>query len=71
VISPARSAVVWAPRIAAGDVLADVLAEVRSRQGGERAARVHRLAGDVEADLQAGTTDRVHLARLLAELGEA
>lgn len=54
----------------ATDVLADVLAEVRSRHGGRQAARVHRLAGRVDADLQTGTSDRVHLARLLAELGE-
>jgi len=53
----------------AAAVLADVLGEVRSRHGGRRAARVHRLAGQVDADLGEGTSDRVHLARLLAELG--
>jgi replication factor C small subunit len=54
----------------AEDVLADVLHEVRSRHGGERAAVVHRIAGEVDADLTEGTGDRIHLSRLLAELGE-
>jgi replication factor C small subunit len=54
----------------AADVLGDVLREVRSRHGGARAAQVHRVAGEVDAALAEGTSDRVHLARLLAELNE-
>jgi len=52
------------------DVLEDVLVEVRSRWSGERVARVHELAGDIDADLHEGTNDRLHLSHLLAELGE-
>jgi replication factor C small subunit len=51
-----------------GEVLDEVLGVARSRYDGDRLARLHRLAGEVDADLAAGTNDRVHLARLLAEL---
>jgi replication factor C small subunit len=50
-------------------VLRELLAAARSRYGGEELARVHALAGEVDAEMAEGTTDRVHLGRLLAELG--
>jgi replication factor C small subunit len=52
------------------EVLDDVLRVARSRYDGDRMARLHRLAGEVDADLQAGTNDRLHLSHLLAELPE-
>jgi len=53
-----------------GEVLEDVLAVARSRYSGDRLAEVHRLAGDVDVDLSAGTNDRLHVSHLLADLGE-
>jgi replication factor C small subunit len=52
------------------EVLEDVLAVARSRYSGRALARVHRLAGDVDFDLNQGTSDRIHVSHLLAELGE-
>ena len=52
------------------DVLEDVLAVVRSRWSGDRVAEVHRLAGEIDADLHEGSNDRLHVSHLLAELGE-
>jgi len=52
------------------EVLADVLRVARSRYSGERLASVHRLAGEVDLDLTEGTSDRIHLSHLLAELGD-
>ncbi|MFB6138484.1 MAG: AAA family ATPase [Halobacteriaceae archaeon] len=51
------------------EVLDDLLAAARSRYTGERLARTHVLAGEVDADLAGGTSDRLHLSHLLAELG--
>jgi replication factor C small subunit len=51
------------------EVLSELLAAVRSRCGGDELARVHALAGEIEFELAQGTSDRVHLGRLLAELG--
>ncbi|WP_247003334.1 AAA family ATPase [Halosolutus gelatinilyticus] len=51
------------------EVLAEILALSRKRYQGEKLARVHRLAADVEFEMQAGTSDRIHLSHLLAELG--
>ena len=53
-----------------GDVLEDVLEVARSRYSGDRVARIHRLAGRIDADLVEGTSDRIHVAHLLAEIGE-
>ena len=50
-------------------VLQELLVAARSRYGGETLARVHALAGEVDFEMAEGTTDRVHLGRLLAELG--
>ncbi|PSQ42738.1 replication factor C small subunit 2 [Halobacteriales archaeon SW_7_68_16] len=52
-------------------VLEEILTTARSRYDGERLARLHRLAGEIDADLAEGTNDRIHLGRLLAELGRA
>ena len=51
------------------EVLRELLAAARGRYTGRELARVHELAGDVDVELAAGTNDRVHLSRLLAELG--
>ncbi|MFB6136239.1 MAG: AAA family ATPase [Halobacteriaceae archaeon] len=51
------------------EVLEEILAAGRSRYAGEDLARLHRLAGEVDLDLAEGTSDRIHLSHLLAELG--
>ena len=51
------------------EVLADLLAVARSRFSGRELAAIHRLAGEIDLDLAEGTSDRIHLSRLLAELG--
>ncbi|MFC7155932.1 AAA family ATPase [Halomarina halobia] len=51
------------------EILGDVLRVARSRHSGRELARLHRLAGEVDLDLADGTSDRIHLAHLLAELG--
>ena len=51
------------------EVLDDVLTVARSRYSGDALARLHRLAGEVDMDLNEGTNDRLHLSHLLAELG--
>jgi len=50
------------------EVLEDLLAAARSRYSGAELARLTRLAGETDADLVEGTSDRVHLSRLLARL---
>jgi len=54
-----------------GEVLEVVLEEARSRYDGDRLARVYELAGEVDFDMTEGSSDRVHLSHLLAELGRA
>jgi replication factor C small subunit len=54
--------------LSGSEVLADLLTAARSRYSGAELARVTRLAGETDADLAAGTSDRVHLSRLLARL---
>jgi replication factor C small subunit len=51
------------------EVLREILDVGRSRYEGERLARLHALAGEVDLDLAEGTSDRVHVGHLLAELG--
>lgn len=51
------------------EVLEDVLRVSRSRSVGPGPAKLHRLAGEIDMDLAAGTNDRLHLSHLLAELG--
>ncbi|WP_246984665.1 AAA family ATPase [Halorientalis marina] len=52
------------------EVLEDVLRVARSRYDSDRLAEVHRVAGEIDMDLQSGTNDRLHIAHLLATLGE-
>lgn len=51
------------------EVLDAILSVARKRYHGERLARIHRLAGDVEFEMHEGNSDRIHVSRLLAELG--
>ncbi len=51
------------------EILRELLAAARSRYGGVELARVHALAGEIEFEMTQGLSDRVHLGRLLAELG--
>jgi len=53
------------------EVLDEVLAAGRERYEGNegRLARLHRLAGEVDLEMSEGNSDRIHVARLLAELG--
>jgi replication factor C small subunit len=51
------------------EVLEDVLAVSRSRYDGDELAAIHREAGEVDLDLVEGTSDRIQIGRLLAELG--
>jgi len=53
-----------------GDVLEDILDVARSRYSDDRVAEIHRLAGRIDADVLEGTSDRIHVAHLLAEIGE-
>ena len=52
------------------EVLEDVLDVARSRYSGDELAEIHRLAGEIDADLHEGTNDRLHVSHLLANLGE-
>ena len=49
------------------EILEELLAAARSRYSGEELARVHELAGEIDLEMSEGTSDRVHLGRLLAE----
>ncbi len=51
------------------EVLEDILNVARSRYSGDRLAELHRLAGEIDVDLTEGTSDRMHVSHLLAELG--
>ncbi|GAD52264.1 replication factor C small subunit [Halarchaeum acidiphilum MH1-52-1] len=51
------------------ELLRELLRVGRSKYSGDELAELHRLAGEIEFDLNTGTNDRVHLSRLLAELG--
>ncbi|WP_436933648.1 AAA family ATPase [Halovenus marina] len=52
------------------EVLADVLDVARSRYSGRELAELVRTAGEIDMDLQTGTTDRLHIAHLLTVLDE-
>lgn len=52
----------------AQEVLGDLREVARSRYSGRELARFHQLAGEIDMDLAQGTSDRIHLSRLLAEL---
>ncbi|MFA9416232.1 AAA family ATPase [Natrinema sp. HArc-T2] len=51
------------------EVLESILGVARTRYQGPQLARVHRLAADIEFELHEGTSDRIHVSHLLAELG--
>ncbi|AEH35882.1 AAA family ATPase [Halopiger xanaduensis] len=51
------------------EVLDAILRIGRKRYQGEKLARIHRLAADIEFELHEGTSDRIHVSHLLAELG--
>ncbi|WP_049924539.1 AAA family ATPase [Halopiger djelfimassiliensis] len=51
------------------EVLEAILRVARKRYQGEQLARIHRLAADVEFEMHEGTSDRIHVSHLLAELG--
>ncbi|PSP79247.1 replication factor C small subunit 2 [Halobacteriales archaeon QS_4_69_225] len=50
-------------------VLRELLETARGRYDGDELARLYELAGEVDLEMAEGNTDRVHLGRLLAELG--
>jgi replication factor C small subunit len=52
------------------EVLEEILDVARSRYTGGELATLHRLAGQIDMDLQEGTSDRIHVSHLLATLGE-
>jgi replication factor C small subunit len=52
------------------EVLEAILSVARSRYSGAELAAIHRLAGEIDLDLQEGTDDRLHLSHMLARLGE-
>jgi replication factor C small subunit len=51
------------------DVLEDLLTVARSRYDGRELAEFHRRAGEVDLDLVEGTSDRIQIGHLLADLG--
>ncbi len=52
-----------------GEILEDVLRVGRKRYQGEDLARLHQLAAEIDLEMSEGTSDRIHVGRLLAELG--
>ncbi|RQG93279.1 AAA family ATPase [Natrarchaeobius halalkaliphilus] len=51
------------------EVINEILEIARKRYQGAKLARVHRLAADVEFEMHEGSSDRIHVSHLLAELG--
>ncbi|MEF8830462.1 MAG: AAA family ATPase [Halobacteriales archaeon] len=51
------------------EVLRDLLDAAAARYGAARQAEIHRLAGEIDLAMAEGNEDRVHLSRLLAEIG--
>ncbi len=52
-----------------GEVLRALLEVAPKHVDGDDLARLHRLAGEVDADLASAANDRVHVARMLADVG--
>ncbi|WP_255169466.1 AAA family ATPase [Natrononativus amylolyticus] len=52
-----------------GEVLEAILRVARKRYQGAELARIHRLAADIEFEMAEGSSDRIHVSHLLAELG--
>lgn len=55
--------------LSGGEVLDEILTVGRSRYDGRELEELYVLAGEIDRDLQDGTSDRIHLSHLLAELG--
>ncbi|MFB6204917.1 MAG: AAA family ATPase [Haloglomus sp.] len=53
------------------ELLSELLRVARESNRNWDLARMHRLAGEIDVDLVEGTSDRVHLSHLLAELGRS
>jgi replication factor C small subunit len=51
------------------EILRELLAVVGVRYDGDEVARIHALAGEIDHEMSEGNVERVHLGRLLAELG--
>jgi replication factor C small subunit len=51
------------------ELLSELLRVARESNRNHDLPRLHDLAGEVDMDLQEGTSDRVHIAHLLAEVG--
>ncbi|TYT62020.1 AAA family ATPase [Natrialba swarupiae] len=51
------------------EVVESILDVARKRYQGRKLARIHRLAADIEFEMHQGTSDRIHVSHLLAELG--
>ena len=54
----------------AADVIEELLDVASSRYSGRRLARVHELAGEADMALTDAANERIHLSRLLADLGQ-
>ncbi|AHG00538.1 ATPase AAA [Halostagnicola larsenii XH-48] len=52
-----------------GEVLEEILSVARKRYHGDELARMHRLVADTEFEMQEGSSDRIHVSHVLAELG--
>ena len=55
--------------LSASEVLQDLLRVARSRYSDRELAELHHMAGEVDLDVSEGANDRIHLSKLLAELG--
>ncbi|APX97662.1 AAA family ATPase [Natronorubrum daqingense] len=51
------------------EVIDSILGVARKRYQGEHLAEIHRLAADIEFEMHEGSSDRIHVSHLLAELG--
>ncbi|MFC6992840.1 AAA family ATPase [Haladaptatus sp. GCM10025707] len=51
------------------EILQDILGVARSRYSGDNLARLYEIAGEIDMDLAEGTSDRIHISHLLAEIG--
>jgi replication factor C small subunit len=54
----------------AEDIIEELLAVARSRYSGQRLATVHELAGETDMALTEAANERIHLSRLLADIGQ-
>ncbi len=54
----------------ADDIIEGLLNVARSRYSGQRLATVHELAGETDMALTEAANERIHLSRLLADIGQ-